>query len=46
MMQKIALVAATVLPLWNIPLILRVIKGGHLRISASTGPLESGSVLS
>ena len=26
MMQKIALIAAIVLPLWNIPLILRIIK--------------------
>lgn len=28
MFQKIALVAAVVLPLWNIPLILRMIKRG------------------
>jgi uncharacterized protein with PQ loop repeat len=26
MMQKIALVAAVVLPLWNIPLIVRIVK--------------------
>ena len=28
MLQKIALIAAVVLPLWNIPLIVRIIKRG------------------